>query len=53
MLQMIEGEKDINVIGNAYVDEEVKNITPADIISSISYFFNLFMELEIQMILTI
>ena len=36
-----EGEKEINVIGNAYVEEEIKNITPADIISSISYFFNL------------
>ncbi|PLT31319.1 DNA-directed RNA polymerase subunit beta [Peribacillus deserti] len=36
-----EGEKVINVIGNAYVEEAVKNITPADIISSISYFFNL------------
>ncbi|WP_213086671.1 DNA-directed RNA polymerase subunit beta [Savagea serpentis] len=31
----------INVISNANVDEEVKCITPADIISSISYFFNL------------
>ncbi|MBM7588314.1 DNA-directed RNA polymerase subunit beta [Bacillus pakistanensis] len=36
-----EGEKVINVISNAYVEEEIKNITPADIISSISYFFNL------------
>ncbi|MBO1005422.1 DNA-directed RNA polymerase subunit beta [Pseudogracilibacillus auburnensis] len=36
-----EDEKEINVIGNAYVDEETKNITPADIISSISYFFDL------------
>ncbi|EIJ80027.1 DNA-directed RNA polymerase subunit beta [Bacillus methanolicus PB1] len=36
-----EGEKVINVIGNAYVEEHIKNITPADIISSISYFFNL------------
>ncbi|WP_121610315.1 DNA-directed RNA polymerase subunit beta [Mesobacillus foraminis] len=36
-----EGEKVINVIGNAYVQEPVKNITPADIIASISYFFNL------------
>ena len=34
-------EKVINVIGNAYVEETVKNITPADIIASISYFFNL------------
>ena len=31
----------INVISNAVVDGEVKNITPADIIASISYFFNL------------
>jgi DNA-directed RNA polymerase subunit beta len=36
-----EGEKVINVIGNAYVAEPVKNITSADIIASISYFFNL------------
>ncbi|MCJ8009737.1 DNA-directed RNA polymerase subunit beta [Lederbergia wuyishanensis] len=34
-------EKVINVIGNAYVEEAIKNITPADIIASISYFFNL------------
>ena len=36
-----DGEKVINVIGNAYVPEPIKNITPADIIASISYFFNL------------
>ncbi|GIN72215.1 DNA-directed RNA polymerase subunit beta [Bacillus sp. J14TS2] len=36
-----DDEKVINVIGNAYVEEETKNITPADIISSISYFFDL------------
>ncbi|PBB05254.1 DNA-directed RNA polymerase subunit beta [Salimicrobium humidisoli] len=36
-----EGEKSINVIGNANVDKDVKHITPADIVSSISYFFNL------------
>ncbi|MFB6469158.1 DNA-directed RNA polymerase subunit beta [Cytobacillus sp. Hz8] len=36
-----DGEKVINVIGNAYVEEAVKNISPADIIASISYFFNL------------
>ena len=36
-----DGEKVINVLGNAYVAEPIKNITPADIISSISYFFNL------------
>ncbi|MDP4162348.1 MAG: DNA-directed RNA polymerase subunit beta [Bacillota bacterium] len=36
-----ENEKVINVLGNAYVEEAVKNIAPSDIISSISYFFNL------------
>lgn len=36
-----EGEKEISVLGNAYVPEPIKNITPADIIASISYFFNL------------
>ncbi|MFC4411850.1 DNA-directed RNA polymerase subunit beta [Chungangia koreensis] len=36
-----EAQKEINVIGNAYVEEAVKHITPADIISSINYFFNL------------
>ncbi|WP_226585800.1 DNA-directed RNA polymerase subunit beta [Halobacillus litoralis] len=36
-----EGERAINVIGNANIDRDVKNITPADILSSISYFFNL------------
>ncbi|WP_462412552.1 DNA-directed RNA polymerase subunit beta [Neobacillus sp. Marseille-QA0830] len=36
-----ENEKMINVMGNAYVAEPIKNITPADIIASISYFFNL------------
>ena len=34
-------EKVINVTGNANIDNEVKNITPADIIGSINYFFNL------------
>src|SRR5690625_2378595 len=29
------------IIGNAFPDAEVKSITPSDIISSISYFFNL------------
>ena len=33
------GETVLNVIGNAEVDVSVKHITPADIISSISYFF--------------
>ncbi len=36
-----EAQKEINVISNAYVDEEVKNLAPADIIASMSYFFNL------------
>ena len=36
-----ETQKEINVISNGYITENVKNITPADIISSISYFFNL------------
>lgn len=36
-----DGEKEISIIGNANVEEAIKNITPADIISSISYFFNL------------
>ncbi|MFD1708454.1 DNA-directed RNA polymerase subunit beta [Siminovitchia sediminis] len=34
-------EKVINVIGNTVIAEEIKNITPADIIASISYFFDL------------
>ncbi|WP_200816521.1 DNA-directed RNA polymerase subunit beta [Salirhabdus sp. Marseille-P4669] len=36
-----EGEKTINVIGNGGVEKEIKNVTPADILASISYFFNL------------
>ncbi|WP_347861731.1 DNA-directed RNA polymerase subunit beta [Salimicrobium sp. PL1-032A] len=36
-----EGEKSINVIANANIDKDVKHITPADIVSSVSYFFNL------------
>ncbi|MGL4819212.1 MAG: DNA-directed RNA polymerase subunit beta [Bacilli bacterium] len=31
----------LNVISNAEVSDEIKHITPADIIASISYFFNL------------
>ncbi|MFS8631211.1 MAG: DNA-directed RNA polymerase subunit beta, partial [Bacillales bacterium] len=34
-------DKIINVIGNANVDESVKHITAADILASVSYFFNL------------
>ncbi|ALX49402.1 DNA-directed RNA polymerase subunit beta [Lentibacillus amyloliquefaciens] len=36
-----DGERELDVIGNANVDRDVKHITPADILSSISYFFNL------------
>ncbi|MCK1997748.1 DNA-directed RNA polymerase subunit beta [Paenisporosarcina quisquiliarum] len=36
-----EEQKEVNVISNAYVETEIKNITPADIVSSIGYFFNL------------
>lgn len=36
-----EDEKVINIIGNGFPDVNVKHITPADIISSIGYFFNL------------
>ena len=39
-----EDDKTINVISNAYVEEAVKHISPADIIASISYFFNLLYE---------
>jgi len=36
-----EDGKVINVISNANVEEEVKHLTPADIIAALSYFFNL------------
>src|SRR5690625_2901667 len=36
-----DGERELTVIGNGSVDRKIKNITPADIIASISYFFNL------------
>ncbi|SFB33932.1 DNA-directed RNA polymerase subunit beta [Lentibacillus halodurans] len=36
-----EGERELEVIGNAGVDKSIKHITPSDILSSISYFFNL------------
>ncbi|MDQ0352410.1 DNA-directed RNA polymerase subunit beta [Alkalibacillus filiformis] len=36
-----DGEKTLNVISNGNVDEELKHITYADIIASISYFFNI------------
>ena len=34
-------EKVVNVIGNANVDIQFKHITPADIVASMNYFFNL------------
>ena len=34
-------EKVVNVIGNAIVDIQFKHITPADIVASMNYFFNL------------
>ncbi|MCU5746683.1 DNA-directed RNA polymerase subunit beta [Staphylococcus sp. SQ8-PEA] len=36
-----EEERTTTLIGNAFPDSEVKCITPADIVSSMSYFFNL------------
>ena len=36
-----EGERILNVIGNADVADDVKNIMPVDILSAINYFFNL------------
>ncbi|WP_190279391.1 DNA-directed RNA polymerase subunit beta [Ornithinibacillus gellani] len=36
-----EGERVLHVTGNAEVDSNIKNVTPSDILSSISYFFNL------------
>ncbi|OCS87985.1 DNA-directed RNA polymerase subunit beta [Caryophanon tenue] len=36
-----ESQKEINIISNANIEEEVKHITPADILASVSYFFNL------------
>jgi DNA-directed RNA polymerase subunit beta len=36
-----EEKQVINVISNAIIDESVKHVTPADIVASISYFFNL------------
>ncbi|WP_209125311.1 DNA-directed RNA polymerase subunit beta [Alkalihalobacillus sp. BA299] len=36
-----ENEQTIKVIGNGMVEQSVKHITPADIIASINYFFNL------------
>ncbi len=39
-----EGERTLNVIGNGNVDYGIKHITYEDIISSISYFFNILHE---------
>ncbi|SEO76673.1 DNA-directed RNA polymerase subunit beta [Amphibacillus marinus] len=36
-----EGERTLNVIGNSLVDASIKNIAPADILASVSYFFNI------------
>ena len=36
-----EEKRTTTIIGNAFPDEEVKCITPADIVASLSYFFNL------------
>ena len=35
-----DGERELTVLGNAGVDADVKNITTADIVSSVNYFFN-------------
>lgn len=34
-------ERIVNVIGNGEIQKEIKNATPADILASMSYFFNL------------
>ncbi len=34
-------EQPVKIIANGGIDSKIKNITPADIISSVSYFFNL------------
>ena len=36
-----DGERELHVIGNNNIPDDVKHITQADILSSISYFFNL------------
>ncbi|TCP24154.1 DNA-directed RNA polymerase subunit beta [Scopulibacillus darangshiensis] len=36
-----DGDKVIKVMGNGQIDNTVKHITPADILASINYFFNL------------
>ncbi|WP_413376900.1 DNA-directed RNA polymerase subunit beta [Alkalihalobacillus sp. 1P02AB] len=37
----VDGEMPIRVMGNGMIDRDTKHITPADIIASINYFFNL------------
>ena len=39
-----EGERELTVLGNADVSNDIKNITTADIVSSINYFFNTLFE---------
>ncbi|WP_215145738.1 DNA-directed RNA polymerase subunit beta [Exiguobacterium qingdaonense] len=39
-----DGERILNIIGNGNIDRSVKHVTPADIIASINYFFNLLHE---------
>ena len=36
-----EGERELHVVGNGHIEDDVKHITPADILASINYFFNL------------
>lgn len=36
-----EGERTLNVIGNAIVPDNVKHIAPADILAAVNYFFNI------------
>nr|WP_172672517.1 DNA-directed RNA polymerase subunit beta [Jeotgalibaca dankookensis] len=38
----VDPEKEINLIGNGEVDPEIRNLTTADILASINYFFNLY-----------
>src|SRR5690625_4867815 len=39
-----EGERVLHVVGNGHIADDVKHITPADILASINYFFNLLHE---------
>src|SRR5699024_7357813 len=36
-----DGERVLHVIGNAAVSDDIKNITQADILASMNYFFNI------------